>query len=224
MLVKDLAAMIHQNAVDHGWWEDEPPMPVVVALIHSEWSEALEEARAGRPLVYKPCHVCSNGPCYILPDNNAPGSWIDTKCVTRDMARSCQAKDIEWEAAKLEGVAVELIDGCLRILDAIAYSKVEMTEPDTLEPTRIEALTGKHRAVLPDETPEDAPTLIAWLHAFTSMALLEDDETVLRETHLISAMSLALSWVQDQGIDPLALLLEKHKYNEGRPYKHGKEF
>ena len=210
MLIKELAAMIHQNAVDHGWWDEPRELPEVAALIHSEWSEALEEARAGRPLVWYACadkeEAHAENCDYISPNickENGP----------------CAYKE-----RKPEGIAVELIDGCIRILDAMGYAGVEMTEPDTLEPTRFEELMGKHMAVLPEEMPEDAATLIAWLHAFTSQAMLEEDETVARETHLISAMSLALCWVQAQGIDPLALLLEKHEYNKGRPYKHGKKF
>lgn len=211
MLIKELAAVIHQNAVDYGWWDEPREMPEVVALIHSEWSEALEEARAGRPLAY----IIANTDVYRDPEElivprNAEGKYITSWG--------------EEYQGKPEGIAVELIDGCIRILDALAYAKVDITEPDTLEPTRFEELMGKHRAVLPEEMPEDAATLIAWLHAFTSQAMLEEDAAVVRETHLISAMSLALCWVQAQGVDPLALLLEKHEYNKGRPYKHGKKF
>ena len=212
MLIKELAAVIHQNAVDHGWWDEPREMPEVVALIHSEWSEALEEARAGRPLVWYACGEAENSTIPCNPKD-------DDECRMYGREGECQ-----FRGHKPEGIAVELIDGCIRILDAMGYSGVEMTEPDTLEPTSFEALMGKHRAVLPEEMPEDAATLIAWLHAFTSQAMLEDDETVVRETHLISAMSLALCWVQAQGVDPLALLLEKHEYNKGRPYKHGKKF
>ncbi|MCD8018413.1 MAG: hypothetical protein LUF92_02160 [Clostridiales bacterium] len=38
---------VHKTAVDHGWWEKEPSFPEVVALCHSELSEALEEYRKG---------------------------------------------------------------------------------------------------------------------------------------------------------------------------------
>jgi hypothetical protein len=36
---------IHENAVNHGWWEDERKLPEIIALIHSELSESLEHYR-----------------------------------------------------------------------------------------------------------------------------------------------------------------------------------
>lgn len=39
---------IHQNAVDHGWWEKPRYVKETFALVISEWIEALEEYRSGR--------------------------------------------------------------------------------------------------------------------------------------------------------------------------------
>lgn len=217
MLIKELAAMIHQNAVDHGWWDEARELPEIVALIHSEWSEALEEARAGRPLVwFKPEQdymCCARTKCGGVLD----GEMCEGPTYLDFDRNKCPAH------CKPEGVAVELIDGCIRILDALGYTKADILEPDTGEPTSLDALMGKHRVVQPEEMPENIPKLIAWLHAMTSQVIIDEDEQT-PELNLLAAMSLALSWVQAQGIDPLALLMEKHEYNKGRSYKHGKKF
>lgn len=45
MHMEYLAYEIHKNAVKHGWWDKERPIPELLCLIHSEVSEALEAYR-----------------------------------------------------------------------------------------------------------------------------------------------------------------------------------
>lgn len=49
MNVKKIAREIHENAVKHGFWENDD-LEQKFALIHDEWSEALEADRNGEPL------------------------------------------------------------------------------------------------------------------------------------------------------------------------------
>ena len=40
---------IHQNAVEHGWWDEPREDGTVLALVHAEVSECLEALREGNP-------------------------------------------------------------------------------------------------------------------------------------------------------------------------------
>lgn len=44
-IINILAFEAHKNAVEHGWWEEERSVGEIIALMHSELSEALEYAR-----------------------------------------------------------------------------------------------------------------------------------------------------------------------------------
>ena len=74
MNLDEWAREIHKIAVEHGWWDEKRSFGEVVALCHSELSEALEADRRGEALA-------------------------------------------EERDGKPEGVAVEMADCLIRILD-----------------------------------------------------------------------------------------------------------
>lgn len=97
----ELAKAIHQNAVDHGWWEEERGVPEIMALCHSELSEALEEYRAGRPMLWH-------------KEEETATLYADGQ-VEEQFARY-----------KPEGVVVELADCVIRILDYCGKRKIDI--------------------------------------------------------------------------------------------------
>lgn len=53
MKINDLIKEAHENAKAKGWWDEERSPLEIYALIHSEVSEAVEEARKESPSIYK---------------------------------------------------------------------------------------------------------------------------------------------------------------------------
>ena len=102
MTLNEWAKEIHDNAVAHGWWEDDRSLSEILMLIVSELAEALEEARAGRPMVW---HMCTydGKPCDV--DDCTAGEDDDGDCA------------VGRRYEKPEGIAVEVIDALIRILD-----------------------------------------------------------------------------------------------------------
>ena len=81
--LNELAKEIHENAINHGWWEEERSFGEIIALCHSELSEALEAYRNKEEMIW---------------DNNG----------------------------KPDGIAVELADCIIRILDYCGKENIDI--------------------------------------------------------------------------------------------------
>lgn len=114
MNLTEFAKEVHENAKAHGWWDEEHSFVEIVALCHSELSEALEEYRNRNPLIYYNCFIAKGRPC-------APESEND--CL------NCKKEDVcNYRGKKPEGVAVELADCILRILDYCGKTEIDIED------------------------------------------------------------------------------------------------
>lgn len=191
MNITEWAKEIHENAVAHGWWETKRSTGEVIALIHSELSEALEEARDNRPMMY------------VLGPN---GEEICTPCY--------------FNGRKPEGVAVELADAVIRVLDAAAQVGMPLRDYDAAR---------QEVEMVRDEAPKifgDFGTSIAFLHSIVSDLLRASIEGDANDA--ISAALGIIAYIEEylvyRGLDLWEVIELKHNYNKGRPYKHGKAF
>ena len=110
------AKEIHENAVAHGWWDDGRSFGEIAALCHSEISEAFEEYRAGRPMVWFACEEIKDNPHICNPKDE----W--------DCTEYRRMHECKYRGKKPEGVAVEMVDCIIRILDWCAKEGVDVDE------------------------------------------------------------------------------------------------
>ena len=207
-VIADLNTMIpaiHQNAVDHGWWEGDRSFWEIYSLFHSELSEALEEYRNGEPVIYCNqrggdwCPNCCGDTCAVVPDVTCP------ECFK-------QRKESGKVPNKPEGVLVELADVVIRILDYLGKEGMQLKVIE-------EELAKAEGAGLGDR--------IAVLHCALSVAWLQkkthgDAAADYDELTLLSAVVKEIAaYTAELKCDLPEIAALKHAYNVTRPYKHG---
>lgn len=125
-----LGREINGVAKDHGWWDDSPGQPGrtfgdIIALIHSEASEALEEFRKGKE---------PNETYWVLQDKN--GGAVST---THDNMMA-----LAKEGWKPEGIPIEFADIIIRLLDTCAHFGIDIDEAIRIKMAFNETRSFKH--------------------------------------------------------------------------------
>jgi hypothetical protein len=102
-MLNELAVEINKNSVEHGWWAGRPARSFgdIIALIHSEASEALEEYRAGHGFL-EIYWKFPNGEIRSVPE------------------------DEERNPGNPEGIPIEFADIIIRVLDACAALGIDI--------------------------------------------------------------------------------------------------
>ena len=202
--LNEFAKEVHANAVAHGWYDGgERTEAEIFANIHSEWSEAFDAYAHGLPWYY---HKCT--------DVATPGVICESAedCYVRKIGKSpdmCFIKDM-----KPEGIAVELIDGVIRILDYAGYLMKKGFFPNPCRPI------GYKQKEEDTVRSKDFCYNICALHDFTTYTM-EDHENGKYDRGLGLMIFYVFTMVNTAGLDPEKIMLEKHEYNKTRPYRHG---
>lgn len=111
-----LAAKINATAAAHGFWDEERNFGEMIALMHSELSEALEEHREGRPAHYY--RFTSSPATFIDTGSKKQQEWLESASIEELASVGVRRKP--------EGVAVELADCLIRILDTMQSLDVDI--------------------------------------------------------------------------------------------------
>lgn len=99
--INELVKEAHENAVSKGWWEEDRSFGELIALMHSELSEALEDYRNGKPL-----------------DSN----WYEKKGAIGAQSANEQVEP-DWKPC---GIPSELADVVIRVFDACGRYGIDL--------------------------------------------------------------------------------------------------
>ncbi len=182
MNLSELQKEAHAIAVAHGWWDIERTFGDLIALVHSELSEALEAYRE-----------------YGLE------GWSSLTMPYHPRTPK-----------KPEGVASELADVVIRVVDMTEYERVDLTS------TIASQLEGVSEGDMSRVSFGDwiAICHVAFSHAF-EMREYENPAEETWDEHLADGCHIVFRMAAHYGIDLDAAIEAKMEYNRTRPYRHG---
>lgn len=198
----DFTRDVHQTAVDKGWWDKPVSFDDVICMCICELAEAVEEYRSGRPNLY---HLC-----VASGDKRNPCDWdLGKPCPLATGELTCEHRD-----PKPEGVAVELADCVLRLLDYLATTDVDIDR--SYEVGAQISTDGDMDGSVIKVALDSAECLL------TARRINPSSEfDTIRHNGLMAVVIYINLWAESNRIDLESILRSKHEYNKTRPYRHG---
>lgn len=189
---------IHANNIAKGWYAKPRTDLETLTLIGTEISEAIEEVRDGKPLVYV-VTISAPGELIFKPDDF-----------------SKQSTDL-----KPEGTLVELADAVIRALDFFGYKKWNVDEW-----VASQRVSRRNKLAVLKETLLEACGRISVhpAHAladFANDALTSLDKEYYCKKYLARMVLDIEVLCEEHGYRLLDILEFKHKYNTTRSFRHG---
>lgn len=113
--ISEIQTEVHNLAREKGWWDKPREDGTVLMLIVSELAEGLEELRANKPNEY-----------YIAHDNISFDDIYVNKNSSLDLVRALVIEEKCNVKLKPEGLASELADAVIRIMDFAGYKGIDL--------------------------------------------------------------------------------------------------
>lgn len=190
----EFAKEVHAVAVEKGWWDKPVSFDDVICDCLVHLGRAYEQYRRGRPNRY---HLC-----VASGDKRNPCEWdLGKPCPLATGELACEHRD-----PKPEGVAVELADCVLRLLDYLATTDADNWN---IYPINIGA-DDLFLSFVVDSTIDLCAARIEERHG--------EKNGMLAMKFFIGKI---LGWAAQNNIDLEAILRAKHEYNKTRPCRHG---
>ncbi|GBF73138.1 hypothetical protein PA598K_01423 [Paenibacillus sp. 598K] len=191
MNIGNLVQEAHQNAVSKGWWNEDRTYGELIALVHSEVSEALEDYRNGKGI------------------NEV---WYEHKNVVGGDVYVSGQPYLLGSEGKPCGIPSELADICIRIFDiagryewrddleSYVFSQMHISDE---EESFAEALTGIHHDLSE-----------SWIN-------YKRGDRLAPISHLAYAVLAVTQLADKHNVDLEQAIAEKMAYNATRPQRHG---
>ena len=202
MNLSELQKEAHAIAVAHGWWDEERTFGDLIALVHSELSEALE---AYREQLLESWVITPSA--HVEGDSVVTSDEVDTKAYPVRIGSVPETK--------YSGVAFELADVVIRVADMAEHYGYSLDPDESIEDWDALDVCLAWLGSFGD--------WIAQLHWITAEPT--SYKVVASEHLVINALASLIVGVQRMtahyGIDLDAAIEAKMEYNRTRSYRHG---